>query len=213
VRFLAELLRQAAIQEAEYATWITDLDSDSFEVRARASHHLESAGMAADFALRLTLQERTSPETHKRVQLALDKIATVQDEEIMRLLAHLDPKDDSRAMHRLAALGKAVVPALRRLRERPSITGMGDNSEDKTSLKPSTAWVVEQALQQLEEPDGSVFPLNPTCVLRSLAALAEFNTPESRQVLEDLAQGPAKAILAREAKAILGKMKKAGRSP
>ena len=74
VALLRERLRPAAATPARpVIAWITDLDSDRFEVRQKAFRELENLGEAAEPALRKALAGNPSPEVRQRVEDLLAK--------------------------------------------------------------------------------------------------------------------------------------------
>lgn len=74
VRFLAERLRPAPVPDAALvARLVTDLDDDTFATRERATHALETAGEAAEPALRRALATAPSAEVRRRVEALLQK--------------------------------------------------------------------------------------------------------------------------------------------
>jgi WD40 repeat protein len=92
----------------------------------------------------------------------------------------------SRAMHELERLGRLAVPALRR------------------SLKSPSSLETSRRIQLLLLKIGPyTVPAEWLRTLRSLQVLENLDTPEARQVLHRLAQGPTEASLTREARAVL----------
>jgi WD40 repeat protein len=137
VPFLQERLRRAAAVEVRASRLIADLDSDDFDVREKASSELEGLGPEAAFPLRLALQGSPSPEVRTRIEKALRKLKTSQEEQ---------------------------------------------------GFQPQSVWL-------------------------SLAVLEEVGTPAARQVLEELAKGPAKSTVTREAAAALERLTKRKKAP
>jgi WD40 repeat protein len=204
VPFLRESLRLAAGREAPYARLFGALDDEDFGARERASQGLEAAGAAAEFALLLALEGRPSPEARKRLQQAAAKIATEREERVARLVADLEGEKAGPAMQALTALGPEAVPILRRMVEPPP---RNPRAPVDRLVSPERRRLIFQALSRLQEP-GADPPPQPRGVLRSLAVLEEIGTPEARQVLQELARGPAGSTLAREAGATLGRLDK-----
>jgi hypothetical protein len=150
----------------------TDLASDD---AARAYQAIAKLTTAPKEALTF-LKERLHP------------VATPDLRGVPGLLADLDADDFAvreKAAGELEKLGAAAEPALRKaLKDQPS-------SEVKR--------LIEKLLEELR-----TLPLPPERLqtMRALEALEHLDTPESRQLLEKLAAGPAGAYLTTEAKAI-----------
>jgi WD40 repeat protein len=102
------------------------------------------------------------------------------------LLADLDGEDFSvreKAAEGLEKLGAAAEPALRQ------------------ALKGQLSAEAQRQVERLLEKLGGLAP-ELLQAIRALEVLERLNTPESRQLLEELAAGPADAYLAKEAKGI-----------
>jgi hypothetical protein len=72
-RFLQKLLQPVPSADARLALLIADLDSNSFEARAKAVQELEGLGELAYPALDKVLEGKPSLEVRKRVELILQK--------------------------------------------------------------------------------------------------------------------------------------------
>jgi WD40 repeat protein len=120
------------------------------------------------------------------------QLKPVTKEELAQLLLDLDsPRYTTRdrAMQRLAALGKFIEPALRKvIREQPSLEVRAR---------------VEVLLSKREATGGSPEELQ---VLRALEVLEMIGTAEAGKVLERLAGGAPECDLTREAKAALERL-------
>jgi WD40 repeat protein len=112
--------------------WITDLDSDDFDVREKATKELENVGAAAAPLLRKVLQGEPSPERKRRAELllqqpqfplrspeamrasraleVLERIGTPEARQVLEALAQGTPE---------ALLTREAKAALRRLDRKP----------------------------------------------------------------------------------------------
>ncbi len=72
---------------------------------------------------------------------------------------------------------------------------------------------IQRILDKMKTPEGEPQGFDPRSVWLSLAVLEEIGTPEARQVLQELAKGPAKSTLVRQAKAALERLAKQGKRP
>jgi hypothetical protein len=70
--------------------------------------------------------------------------------------------------------------------------------------------LAREALRLWEESDVTSVRLAPKAVLRSVAVLEQCGTPAAHQALEELARGTAQAVVTRQAKVTLERLKKAG---
>jgi WD40 repeat protein len=102
-------------------------------------------------------------------------------------------------------------------------------SKDLENLGPGGAFVLRLALQgspsvearariqkilgQQKTPDGKPSGLDPRSVWLSLAVLEEIGSPEAQQALQELAKGPAKSTIVREAGAALERLAKRRKTP
>jgi WD40 repeat protein len=71
---------------------------------------------------------------------------------------------------------------------------------------------IQALLDGMKNPGGEPAGWDPRRVWLSLAFLEEVGTPEARQVLEELAKGPASSSVAREARAVLERRAKRPKS-
>lgn len=67
--------------------WITDLDSNQFAVREKATEELEQLGKRAEPALRKKLAEKPSVEVRQRIEQLLSKIEQLTSEALRTLRA------------------------------------------------------------------------------------------------------------------------------
>jgi hypothetical protein len=75
VAFLAPRLRPVPpVEEERLTRLLTDLDSDQFETRERASAELQRLGEQAEQALRKALAAKPSPEAARRLRALLDQV-------------------------------------------------------------------------------------------------------------------------------------------
>jgi WD40 repeat protein len=203
VPFLAQLLRRAATQEAPYTRLITALEEDRFEVRENASHRLEAAGMEADLAVRLALEEELPAETRRRLQAVVEKLASAQTAEVMQRLKDLEEVRIEEAVRWLQSLGPAAEPGLRRALELypwPSTPGPHDSL-----LR--TRIILQRTLERLKDSTGAVMPLFPAAVVRAVSVLEQIGTADARKVLEELAAGEGGGVVKRQARLMLERRK------
>ena len=66
---------------------------------------------------------------------------------------------------------------------------------------------LQKALEKLKTPRGE-HGFQPRSVSLALVVLEEISTPDARRVLEELAKGPAKTVVTREAGAALERLSK-----
>jgi hypothetical protein len=136
VPFLKERLRGAVASTEDakrVARLITDLDSDQFQIRERATRDLERLGKVTRPALQHALAAATSPETRRRLTALLEKSAgplSVTPEELralrsVELLEQLGTPDARQLLDRLAGgvpearLTREAKASLRRLTRNP----------------------------------------------------------------------------------------------
>jgi WD40 repeat protein len=116
VPFLRERLRAHTELTSSYLTrLIEELDHDRYAVRHRATEELARLGDFAEEALRRAAQTRPSPETQRRVELLLRKIAceTLSAEQVQLL----------RALEVLERVGTAEAVEIVRVQERVAPSG------------------------------------------------------------------------------------------
>jgi WD40 repeat protein len=194
-------LRLAAAAEAPYAEMIVALDSKRFSAREAAQRKLLAAGLASEFALRLTLEgDGISPEVKSRARRALEKVTEQRDADMLRLVSELNGDGAWQAFQRLQKMGDAAEPVLKRALDLPPFA----RQKGEQTLSPRARSLVQAALERLKEQDGLSLSLQPRRVLRALEVLKRMGTPESRQALRNLAAGPASARVTREARKALG---------
>src|SRR5207249_4252058 len=70
--------------------WITDLDSNQFNVREKASQELEKVGEPAEPALRKALEAHSSPEVRRRVDQLLEKLELAQSPQRLQRLRAIE---------------------------------------------------------------------------------------------------------------------------
>jgi WD40 repeat protein len=208
VPFLQRRLRQASLLEAPYAGLVAELDSDRFQTREEASRRLEEIGPAADFALRLALESNASAEVRKRARGLLDKMAAPLEKQINGLLPDLNGENAGVAVQKLQQLGPAAEPVLQRILRQPRVPGNQD-----VPNSPRVRYFVQQVADKLRKPDTASVTILPQHVLRALSVLEMSDTPEARQALEELAQGPPKSTITRQAKAALDRLPRLGKKP
>lgn len=71
VAYLAPRLKRMAEAEKQVRQIVRALDDDDFEKREKASRQLRTLGRDAAFALEVVLEDKTSPEVRKRVEVVL----------------------------------------------------------------------------------------------------------------------------------------------
>ena len=137
VPLFAEKMRHAGDLQARIARLVSDLDSDRFSVRQKASSDLEALGRRAEAALRGELSGHASPEVHRRIERLLNNlppvdqfVLTPEQARLVRVVEVLERAGTSAAREMLVSLAKAspqkslreeVQAALERLAKR---TGM-----------------------------------------------------------------------------------------
>jgi WD40 repeat protein len=127
--FLRAHLKPAPAADAkQIARWVGELDSASFEARARATCELEKLGDAAGPALRQLLSGQPSPETRRRTSQLLETFSRERLRAV-RAVEALEYLGSPEARRLLAALAEGAPEArqtreaqaaLRRLERRPS---------------------------------------------------------------------------------------------
>lgn len=118
-----------------------------------------------------------------------------------RFLAQLD--DDQfavreKASQELKRQGHVVETILR------DAAGQSQSPEVRRRLKV--------LLQGLKQPDKTEAALDPPHVRMAVALLEKIATPASRKTLEELARGPAEAVVTREVRSTLDRLKKPAKS-
>jgi len=109
--------------------WITDLDSDQFAVRQKATEELEKVGEPAQAALRAKLAEKPSPEVRQRIEKLLSKIDPLFPESLRTLravevLEYIGTSESKKVLETLvtgaegARLTKEAKASLERLNKR-----------------------------------------------------------------------------------------------
>jgi hypothetical protein len=78
VAFLKQRLKPDLPRDDRLRHLIADLDSDTFDIREKASWELAEKGKSIEPALRQALGDTLSPEQRRRVQTLLDAIAPPQ---------------------------------------------------------------------------------------------------------------------------------------
>src|SRR5262249_35828625 len=114
-----------------------------------------------------------------------------------------DSEDLLAALRRLQTVGPAAEPILKQIAadaERHSRDRMDDRSR-------KTRFRAESLLHQLKKPADTGMSLDPTAIIRSLAALEQIGTPPAGQVLEEVSRGQPRSVLTREAKAALDRLR------
>jgi RNA polymerase sigma factor (sigma-70 family) len=131
VAFLAGKLRPAAVADPkEVARLLTDLDSEEFAVRRRASKELERLGEAAEPGLRKALAGQVSPDMRRQIERLLERLDAWQPERLrtVRALEALERIGTPEARDVVARLaresadtrtGAAAGDVLQRLERRP----------------------------------------------------------------------------------------------
>jgi hypothetical protein len=209
IRFLKERLQETARLESPYVRQIAELDSDLFMVREQALHQLEAAGPAAEFALRSALESPQSPEVRMRIRQALKKLIEPLEEKIERLIPDLDGENATAAYRQIEAMGRRAEPALRGVLARPATV---DPRTGRSSLPHGARYFLQEALNQLEQPDISVLRFTPQGVRRALAVLERIGNSEARQALEELAKDPTYSRVTNEARAALRRLAGSGKT-
>jgi hypothetical protein len=136
------------------------------------------------------------------VALLRDKLSSTPQADLQQLARLLEELDDDRFAVRkratavLEQLGREAEPALRK-----KLTG-------RSSVEARQR--IEAIVTKLERCPVSG---NSLRLLRALEALEVIATPEARQALEKLADGPADAWLTLEAKASLARLMALGSKP
>jgi WD40 repeat protein len=129
--WVAGRLRAAAEQEGKAARLVSQLDSDDFETREKASRALADMGNAARLALELAQTDKPSPEVRRRIDELLEKLpARAQGEDsatgrqafrAITVLEKMGTSDARKVLNELAKappesrLGRAAKAALQRL--------------------------------------------------------------------------------------------------
>jgi WD40 repeat protein len=137
------------------------------------------------------------PYLKERLQRAADAEGRVRS-----LVIELDDDDfkvRDKASRELERLGPDAALALR---------GALDGSPS-----PEVRTRIQKALAGIEKPEDAPPGLAPRAVWLALALLEEVETPEAREALAELAKGPEKSTVAREARAALERLAKRRKSP
>src|SRR5262249_55496837 len=134
VPFLKEHLRPAEAPEARrLSRLLSDLDSERFEVREKATQDLEALGELVESAIRQTLEGQPSLEVRRRAEALLQRLeGPVTSPESLRLLRAVEVLEhcgtpDARRLLAALAEGAACRPtreakaALARLTRRAEI--------------------------------------------------------------------------------------------
>ncbi len=122
--------------------------------------------------------------------------AAEAEERARRLIADLDDDDfevREKASRELEGLGPETAFPLR-------LTLQGSPSAEARTR-------IQKALDQMKTPQGEL-DFQPRSVSLALAVLEEIGTPDAQRVLEELAKGPAKSVVTREAGAALERLAK-----
>lgn len=90
VKFLGERFTAPPVEAKRIQQWIDDLDSNSFEVRNRASQELEKLGDYADTALQNALAEGPSLEKTRRLEKLVQTRAARRERELIAYLRALE---------------------------------------------------------------------------------------------------------------------------
>jgi WD40 repeat protein len=117
VRFLQERLKPAAAPDTKLIDqWISELDSNKFAARQKASKELEKQGELATPALQQVLANHPTPETRKRVEELLTKVnhQALNGERLrlVRAIEVLEQTGTPEARDLLALLAKGAPGAL-----------------------------------------------------------------------------------------------------
>jgi WD40 repeat protein len=121
--FLAESLRPVKTPDPAVARWITDLDSDQFEVRERASRDLERLGEAVVDALRNAKTRDLSLEHARRIDRLLEKLGGPGP-----------GPEQLRAIRAVAALEQVGSPGARKILERLAAGAAGARLTQEAEL-------------------------------------------------------------------------------
>jgi RNA polymerase sigma factor (sigma-70 family) len=130
VSFLQERLQPATAVDAQRIGRLLDnLDSNSFAVREKATRELEALGEVAEMHLSKALQRPRSPESRRRAEQVLDRIAipsgdTLRALRAVEVLEHIDTPEARQFLKALArgateaALTREAKATLERLAKR-----------------------------------------------------------------------------------------------
>lgn len=170
--------------------------------RARLRHLWSELTAGPGGAARAARQAAATPE--EAVPFLKERLGRIQDVEGRAgvLLADLD--DDrfdvrEKASRELGRLGPAAALALR----------LALNGTPGAEARRRIEKVLEDQERAGEDPAA----YGPRGVALAVAVLEEVGSPEARRVLEELARGPAKSVVAREARAALERLARRRSSP
>jgi hypothetical protein len=114
VPLFAEKMRHAGDLQARIARLVSDLDSDRFPVRQKASSDLEVLGRRTEAALRGELSGHPSPEVRRRIERLLNNlppvdqfVLTPEQARLVRVVEVLERAGTSAAREMLVSLAKA----------------------------------------------------------------------------------------------------------
>jgi RNA polymerase sigma factor (sigma-70 family) len=129
------LAKAWAVDDRQVAKWLTDLDSDEFEVRDKAAKELDRLGELAQPALRKALAGRPSAEVRRQVRRLLDRlqglVVTPQVLRGLRAVEVLEGIGTDEARRLLEALAKKAPPP-RLVREaRAALDRLAKHDADK----------------------------------------------------------------------------------
>jgi hypothetical protein len=121
---------------------------------------------------------------------------------------------ESRAQHSIALLGSEQFQvrekATKELQELgPDAAFALQLALRKQSLSLEARRRIGDLLSKLNKSGTTLPDSEPRSILLSVSILAEMNNSEAVQVLRELAKGPADSTVAQEARAVLGRSKKA----
>jgi WD40 repeat protein len=115
VTYIRQRLEAAAMAENKSAAMLTDLDSDDFATREKASEELEKVAAEVEAPLRLALTRAPSVEVRRRIQQALDGIGKRAEspagfgvDHVRLAVAILEQLDSADSRAALGALGEGA---------------------------------------------------------------------------------------------------------
>jgi WD40 repeat protein len=164
--------------------------------RARLEHLWTELSGGQDEGARAGKGLAATPE--EAIPLLKDRLrrAAEAEERVRRLITDLDADDfdvREKSSHELEGLGPEAAFAVQ-------LALQGSPSAEVRSR-------LQNALDRMKTPQGEI-AFQPWSVSLALAVLEEIGTPAARRVLEELAKGPVKAVVTREAGAALERLGK-----
>jgi RNA polymerase sigma factor (sigma-70 family) len=106
VAFLRQKLLPKDVDARRTAQLIADLDSDTFEVREKATRELETLGLSAEASLRQALAKNPGNEVRRRIEVLLEKIDGPRDVQLARVLQVVEQVGTPEARQFLEDLAK-----------------------------------------------------------------------------------------------------------